>query len=326
MITSNPRIVLAGSVNSSGKTLEKLLEYEMNLVGVLGLDPSSSKNVSGYTDLGKYSIGENVKFQYFKKINSDKAVRFVRGCRPDVMFVVGLSQLVKEPLLSLPTFGCIGFHPTKLPKGRGRAAVAWLILGKAPGAATFFLMGEGMDDGPILAQKEFEIHEEDYAQDVIDKIMDKIDGCLDELLPKMQAGCIDPVPQKHSKATYLGKRKPVDGWIKWENSAKEIVRLVRAVSKPLPGAYSFINGRKITVERASLATTTNYVGVTGSILKKDRNKGLLVQGGDGLAWLHQVSGISIDDLRVGQKFGSLFEYRLNMLNIEIGKFKASQDG
>lgn len=318
MITRNPRIVLAGSVNSSRKTLEKLLEYEMNLVGVLGLEPSSAKRVSGYVDLGKYTTERGVKFQYFQNINSDDVTCFVKSCRPDVMFVVGLSQLVREPLLSLPTSGCIGFHPTKLPKGRGRGAVAWLVLGKAPGAATFFLMGEGMDDGPILVQVEFDVDENDYAQDIIDKILARIDNCLDKLLPEMKTGSVSSVPQDHDKATFLGKRNPEDGWIKWENSAKEIVKLVKAVSWPLPGAFSFINEKKITIERASVATNMNYTGVTGRILKRDDDKGLLIQCGKGLIWLHQIREISVNDLKIGQKFGSSLEY---WLNTEISKLK-----
>ncbi len=326
MFTSNPRIVLAGSVNSSRKTLEKLFEYEMDLAGVLGLDPSLSEKVSGYVDLKKHSIEKGVEFKYFTNINSADVVRFVKSCRPDIIFVVGLSQLVRETLLNLPTCGCIGFHPTKLPKGRGRGAVAWLILGKAPGAATFFLIEKGMDDGPILAQEEFDVNKNDYAQDVIDKILVKIDDCLDKLLPKMKTGSINPVPQNHSAATYLGKRNPEDGWIQWDNSAKGIVRLVKAVSKPLPGAFSFINGNKVIVERASVENSKNHIGVTGRILKKEPDKGLLVQSGDGLVWLHQIRGISIDDLRISQKFGSFFEYRLNILNTEMNSLKLLPNG
>lgn len=310
----NPRIILAGSVNSSRKTLEKLFEHQMNVVGVLGLDPAVSGNVSGYNDLKRYTDEAKADFQHFKKINSDEVVSFVRDHKPDYLFVVGLSQLVREPLLSLPAAGCIGFHPTKLPEGRGRGAVAWLILGKAPGAATFFLMGEGMDDGPILAQEEFEVEDGDYARDVIDKITSKIDACLDKLLPQMKAGNLDPVEQDHSKATFLGKRNPEDGIIKWDNSAKEILRLIRAVSEPLPGAFSFINDTKVIIDKASVEKSLSYIGVTGRILKKDSEKGLLVQTGNGLIWLHDFRGISSEEVSTGQKFHSNVNAHLSIEN------------
>ncbi|MFH5886337.1 methionyl-tRNA formyltransferase [Halalkalibaculum sp. DA3122] len=322
MTESNPRIALAGSVNSSRKTLEKLFEHDMNVVGVLGLDPSVSGNVSGFVDLKRQCEQEGFgNFRYFTDINAGEVRHFIDEWRPDYLFVVGLSQLVKEPLLSLPSSGCIGFHPTRLPEGRGRGAVAWLILGKAKGAATFFKMGAGMDDGPILAQQPFEVEEEDYAQDVIDKIIGAIGTCLDELLPGMQAGTVEAREQNHADATYLGKRNPEDGWINWQDSARSIVTLVRAVSSPLPGAFACIKGQKIIIDRASVETELNYIGVAGRILKKDPQKGVLVQAGDGLLWLHELRGIAPDELRVGQQFGSLEEYRFEQLNNKIVKLE-----
>jgi len=317
----NPRIVLAGSVNSSRKTLEKLFQHKMNVVGVLGLAPEVSVNVSGYVDLKKQVNNQNVKFSYFTKINSETSVKFVRECKPDFFFVVGLSQLVNKELLEIPTVGCVGFHPTKLPEGRGRAAVAWLILGKAPGAATFFEMGEGMDDGPILAQQPFEISKNDYAQDVIDKITDKIGDCLDNLLPAMQSGTIRPLKQDHSKATYLGKRNPEDGLICWENPASEINALVRAVSSPLPGAYSFYDGKEVVIDRASAENEIEYVGVAGRIIKIDPNKGVLVCTGDGSIWIKEVRGTSFGNFRVGQTFRSESYASIESLKDEIKKLK-----
>ena len=236
---------------------------------------------------------------------------------PDYMFVVGLSQLVGESMLSIPKIGCVGFHPTKLPEGRGRGAVAWLILDKAPGAATFFLMGEGMDDAPILAQKEFEVNEDDYAQDVIDKIVDKIGGCLDTLLPQLKCGEVKPVKQDHSQATYLGKRNPEDGWIDWEKSSGEIVRLIRAVSTPLPGAYCSYQGKKIIIDKATVGCNLKHIGVTGRVLKIDPSKGVLVQAGDGWVWLNRFRRINIDEFKIGSKIGSKTDYKFENLNREV---------
>lgn len=317
----NPRIVLAGSVNSSRKTLEKLFQHKMNVVGVLGLDPEVSENVSGFVDLRKHVDHQNVKFSYFTKINSETSVKFVRECKPDFFFVVGLSQLVNKELLEIPTVGCVGFHPTKLPEGRGRAAVAWLILGKTSGAATFFEMGEGMDDGPILAQQPFEISKNDYAQDVIDKITDKIGDCLDNLLPAMQSGTIEPLEQDHSKATYLGKRNPEDGLICWDKSATEIATLIRAVSCPLPGAYSFYDGKKVIIDKVSVEIEIKYVGVPGRLLKVDLKKGVLVSAGDGSIWIQKVRGINFENFKVGQTFQSESQATIEVLKDEIKKLK-----
>ena len=174
ILPQNPRIILAGSVNSSWLTLQKLVEYKCNVVGVLGLDPASSRNVSGYRDLKPLAEENQIPFKYFSKLNDEEVYEFASHLNVDLLWVIGLSQLVREPLLSLAKHGNVGFHPTLLPKGRGRGAVAWMVLGKAPGAATFFLLDEGMDSGPILGQHPFEIGDQDYAGDVINRIRSAI--------------------------------------------------------------------------------------------------------------------------------------------------------
>jgi methionyl-tRNA formyltransferase len=317
MIDKNsPKIVIAGSVNSSKKTLGKLIEHGMNISGVLALSPEASVNVSGYQDLGKFAEENGLPYKYFEKINSDSVVKFVKDCAPDYMFVVGLSQLVKKPLLDLPKEFSIGFHPTKLPKGRGRAAVAWLILGKAPGAATFFRMSEGMDDGPILAQEEFNVSDDAYAQDVINQIVDKVGVCLDRFLPEIKKGKPKGMPQEHTKATYLGKRNPGDGLIDWSMTSNSILRLIRALSDPLPGAFTYYNDEKVIIKRAKIEPIERYVGVIGGILENEKN-GVLIQTGDGLIRCTQIEGVPAGDLRVGLKLGMDYAARIDQLKKEI---------
>jgi methionyl-tRNA formyltransferase len=325
MDKKNPKIVLAGSVNSSRKTLEKLIEHEMNITGVLGLSPSVSKNVSGYVDLEKLASKNKLKFSHFNNINDNDTEGFVKECEPDYLFVTGLSQLVKKPLLSIPESGCVGFHPTKLPEGRGRGAVAWLILDKAPAAATFFIMREGMDDGPILVQEEFKIAEEDYAMDVIHNIVEAIGSGLDRCLPMMKKGKLNATEQDHSRATYLGKRNPEDGKIDWSESASDIHRLIRAVSDPLPGAFTYYDGMKVMIERATIEHKLQYTGVNGSILLKDDEQGILVQSGSGLLWMSEFSGIDSGIIRVGQKFGMCYEDQILALQKKFEFLKGKND-
>lgn len=324
-IPADSRIVLAGSVNSSRKTLEKLIEHEMNVVGVLGLHPERSNNVSGYVDLREPAQAQQLPFHYFSNINDQEVVDFLTATQPDLFFVIGLSQLVKEPLLSVPTIGCIGFHPTELPAGRGRGAVAWLILGKAPGAATFFLMGEDMDDGPILAQQPFDVGLDDYAQDVVDKIVEAIGDCLDGMLPPLKRGQLTPRPQNHARATYLGKRNPEDGLINWLDTAAEIHRLIRATSSPLPGAYTYYGDQKIVIQRAVIEHERNIQGVAGRILAYDVDKGILVQTGQGLLWLSEVEGLAPAEMRIGKKLGLDYERELLRLKRELAELKARSE-
>ena len=86
----------------------------------------------------------------------------------------------------MPKLGCIGFHPTLLPKGRGRAPLAWLILKEKKGAASFFLMDKKADSGPVFVQEPFEIEDNDDASRVEKKIEIAIEKALDKWLPELK--------------------------------------------------------------------------------------------------------------------------------------------
>lgn len=315
-ITKNPNIMLAGSVNSSKKTLQKLIEHDMNITGVLGLHPDRSKNVSGYCDLKKLADDAKIPFLYFSKINDEEIISFIEDHKPDLLFVIGLSQLIHEKLLNIPTYGCVGFHPTRLPEGRGRGAIAWLVLGKTKGAATFFILDEGMDSGPILVQENFEVGKDDYAQDVINNLLVAIGRALDKLLPEMKKGQVDAKEQDDTKASYLARRKPADGLINWHKSAKDIYKLIRAVSAPLPGAYTYYKGNKIVIEKAELEHNKKIIGIEGRIVEV-ADKGLLVQTGDGLIWVTKLEGLGLSSFKVGEDFGINYESELHKLKSYI---------
>ncbi len=315
--SDRPRIVLAGSVGSTRRTLAALIRHRLNVVGVLGLRVEKSANVSGYARLDDLANAASIPYAEFDNINTPETIAMVQEWSPDVLFVVGLSQLVGPELLALPRLGCVGFHPTHLPEGRGRAPVAWLTMENRPGAATFFVMDEGADSGPILAQEPFEVTGQDYASDVIRKLEDAIDVALDRWLPHLNAGEWEPLPQDDRKATYYGRRSPSDGLIDWNRPAREILALVRATSHPHPGAYTYAGGEKMIIWKASLEKTIPYRGVPGRILVVDEHKGFLVQTGDGLLWLEQVEAVTVGEsrpeLRLGMKLGYVVEDEINKL-------------
>ncbi len=326
MTASGLRIVLAGSVGSSRLTLLALLSHRANVVGVLELQPDDSTAVSGYARLHDVAIEAGVPCVGFQKLNEPEVVAQVREWQPDLLFVVGLSQLVKAELLSVPTLACIGFHPTCLPRGRGRAPVAWLVLDATPGAVTFFVMDEGADSGPILVQEPFDVRPTDDAEQVTASLEQAIVRALDRWLPSLLSGEWNPQPQDDTAATYHGKRAPEDGWIDWNKSAREIDALIRAASRPHPGAFTFLKDRKLLVWRAELDTMTPFRGVIGRVLLTDPQRGVLVQTGDGLLWLSEVAVADGDisqppKLAVGQRLGYVVEDEINQLKARIAELE-----
>ena len=306
---SEPQIVLAGSVNSSLLTLRALIRHRMKVAGVLGLSPAKSASVSGYTRMDELAEEAGIPYVAFDDLNAAGIVETVRRWAPDVFFIVGLSQMVKQDLLAIPRLGCVGFHPTRLPEARGRAPVAWMALEGRSGAATFFIMNQAADAGPILVQEPFAVTKADYSADITRKLEAAMDAALDRWLPRLKAGEWKAVPQDDSQATFYGKRSPEDGVIHWDRPAREIHALIRAASDPYPGAFTYINGRKLIIWRAEMETALPYRGVTGRIVHRDSAKGWLVQTGDGLLWLTKTAfppesgGAPPPKLRIGLLLG-----------------------
>ncbi len=321
-----PRIVLAGSVGSSRLTLQALLRHRANVVGVLELAPDDPSAISGFARLNDVAAEAGVPCVGFQNINAPEIVAQVREWHPELLFVVGLSQLVKAELLSVPKLACVGFHPTLLPRGRGRAPVAWLVLDAAPGAANFFVMDEGADSGPILVQEPFDVSPTDDAASVTVSLERAIERALNRWLPKLLAGEWNPQPQDEAWATYHSKRAPEDGLIDWSKSAGEIHSLIRATTRPHPGAYSYFKDRKLIVWRAELDTATPFRGVIGRVLLNDVRRGSLVQTGDGLLWLSEIEWGDGDTstppkLAVGQKLGYVVEDEIHRLKARIAELE-----
>ncbi len=310
------RYILIGSVDSSERTLQKLIDHQQNVVAVFGYTPEDSSGVSGYVDMQPTAAQNGLPFFPFQRIN-DHAQQ-IAELNPDIILVVGLSQLVNRKILDAATRFCIGFHPTMLPHGRGRAPLAWLVHEQIPGAATFFEMGEGADDGAIFVQSPFTVSATDTARDVSAKILIGLDQALDVLLPRFSNNDFHRTPQIHSEASYFGKRSAADGVIDWQSSAKQILRLIKAASHPHPGAFSFCKDEKLTIWNATEELTLRATGVVGCILQIDES-GFIVQTGLGL--LRVTDYESPVELRVGSRLGYYCESEIFELKKEIQQLK-----
>jgi methionyl-tRNA formyltransferase len=297
------KILVVGAVQTTKHTINQLLKYDFNIVGVLGHEPANVAKVSGWFDLKTFSSNEKLPYKGFKNISDQENLDWATEKQPDVIFAVGLSQLMSQSWLEMPKFGCIGFHPSHLPKGRGRAPLAWIVLEQATGSASFFLMGEGADDGPIFVQKTFEIEQNDDAASAECKIEKAIIESLDIWLPKLKTGEWNPVPQEELEASWCGKRAPEDGRISWENSAHSIDRLIKASSHPHPGSYTYFKDSKIAIWKSSIERNIPIQGVIGRVLLIDSIKGYLIQCGEGLIWLEDIDLPSDTKLQVGDKLG-----------------------
>ncbi len=304
------KVALIGSVSSSWYALDALICGGVEIVAVLGVDESQADRMSDYRSLRSLATVAGIPFRSFVKVSEPGVAEFLRAGAPDIIFVIGLSQLVPDALVSIAPHGGVGFHPTMLPEGRGRAPVAWTILKGARAAVNLFFLCAQPDAGDIIVQREVQVLGNDYAEDLIHRTNLVLRDVVVELSPLLTSGELPRTPQDHSKATYYPKRTPADGLIDFSATTDAVYRLIRAAGRPYPGAFTFCAGRKLIVWRGRPAESQDVAGPgePGRILVADENRTVLVATGDGGIWMTEIELERIDRpeeyLRVGAKLGS----------------------
>jgi UDP-4-amino-4-deoxy-L-arabinose formyltransferase/UDP-glucuronic acid dehydrogenase (UDP-4-keto-hexauronic acid decarboxylating) len=186
-----------------------------------------------------------------EKVNEAPWPAMVREARPDYLFSFYYRSMLKEEILSAPRLAALNLHGSLLPKFRGRAPVNWvLVKGETETGVTLHVMEIKPDAGDIVGQAAVPIAFEDTAVALFGKMEAAAGALLDELLPKLFRGEIPRRRNEIEKGSYYGGRKPADGRIDWSAPALACYNLVRAVTRPYPGAFAMRDGAPLLVWRA----------------------------------------------------------------------------
>ena len=190
----------------------------------------------------------------------------IAGMQPDVIFSFYYRKLLGTKILTLAPCGAFNLHGSLLPRYRGRAPTNWVLLnGETETGVTLHWMTAAADAGDIVAQQRVSIAADDTAASLGDKLLVQASEMLDQVLPEIAAGRAMRVPQDEAQASYFGGRSAADGQLDWRNTATKCHNLVRAVTQPFPGAFSFAGERKLIVWQTRTQASDHSVA-PGTIL------------------------------------------------------------
>ena len=213
---------------------------------------------------------ENVWFGSVAKLCEDKNIPYItpnanqlmglipqiQTLAPDYLFSFYYRHMIPAELLACAKIAALNMHGSLLPKYRGRAPVNWAILhGETQTGATLHIMEAKPDAGDIVGQSAVPIGRNETATDVFGKVSMAAVDVLTQVLPALVQGKVPRSPNNLSQGSYFGGRKPADGQIHWEQSAKQVHDLVRAVAPPYPGAFTDWQGQRMIVAQTSLEGT-----------------------------------------------------------------------
>jgi methionyl-tRNA formyltransferase len=217
----------------------------------------------------------------------------LRRLAPDVIVVAAFGQILRREVLEVPRFCCVNVHASLLPRHRGASPITASILAGDPEAgATIMLMDEGLDTGPLLAQRSIPIAPEDTTGSLTDKLSHLGAALLLETLPRWVAETITPQPQDETLATHTHLLKKEDGIIDWQLPAEVLARQVRAYF-PWPGASTTWHGKTLKIQQATALPPKTRAGEgeaagTVNLRNVDGVKALLVRCGQGYLRLEVI--------------------------------------
>ena len=287
------KYVFAGGMTISAELLETLCRSGHHPECAFGY-PASLSHRSNYRALDTVAKRFGFPLTHTQNINATIVEKTLAEIRPDWFLVFGWSQLVKASLLSIPKFGTLGFHMTKLPEGRGRAPIAWtLVKGMTEGAVTLLWLDPGVDSGPIAAQRGFAISVLDDAEVAVGKVNRIACDLILQVLPQMKNGSLPRIQQDEAAASHWPKRSPKDGEIDWTLDISSIYNLIRGIARPFPGAFTHIDGTRVNVWRSGLVRISHSYP-SGQILGPyvmpgvSAEAGIVVTAKDGFLILREV--------------------------------------
>jgi len=180
--------------------------------------------------------------------NTEEWIALGSAALPDFVFSFYYRYMLGNAWLALPRLGALNIHGSLLPKYRGRAPVHWAIIhGETVTGASLHYMVEKPDAGALVDQESVPILPNDNALDVSMKVAAAAEQVLRRSLPRLIAGTADIRPLDLKQGSYFGKRTPEDGRIDWRLGAAQVHDLVRAVAPPFPGAFTEVNGQRLSI-------------------------------------------------------------------------------
>ena len=203
----------------------------------------------------------------------------------DLGVVVAFGQILPQKLLDYPSHGCINVHGSLLPRWRGAAPIQRsIIAGDKETGVQLMRMEAGLDTGAVYSTAKTPISPCDTFLSLHDRLAVLGAELLTQDLKRIVSGELFSIPQQEQGLTYAEKIKKEEGLINWTKSAEEIHRLIHGLS-PSPGAYTFINGKRLKLLKVESRTedsqATHTPRAAGTITTLESNGVIEVACGSG---------------------------------------------
>ena len=212
------------------------------------------------------AVEKNLKVFQFASLKSPEATQAMKDIGADIGIMAFVLQFAPQEFVNIPKHGTIQYHPSLLPKYRGPSSINWPISrGEKKTGLTIFRPTDGLDEGPVILQKETDISENDTLGTVyFDRLFPMGVKAMLEAADLVVAGKHKEIVQDESKASYEGWFRANEAKINWHNHVDAIHDTIRGAD-PAPGAWTTLNGKKVQLFGSKKHLVRTFGAVKGKV-------------------------------------------------------------
>lgn len=257
------RIAIVGQSDFGKAVLEAFLARQDTVAGVFC---APEKPGATADPLRLAAEQQHIPVYQFGSLKTEEAHRTLRMLDTDVGVMAYVLQFAPQDFATIPRYGMIQYHPSLLPRFRGPSSINWpIICGETRTGLTIFRPTDGLDEGPILLQKETPIGPDDTLGSVyFDRLFPLGIEALKEAADLVvRHGAVGRV-QDESQASYQGWCRDAEARVGWHQHIDATYNLIRGCD-PAPGAWTTSKGKKIRLHAARKHPAQRFEQVKGSV-------------------------------------------------------------
>jgi methionyl-tRNA formyltransferase len=257
------RLAIIGQQKFGKSALDAFIERGDTVAGVF----CAPEKPGGAPDPLRVGAEERgIRLFQFPSLKAAEAKDALRGLSVELGVMAYVLQFAPQDFTEIPRYGMIQYHPSLLPKYRGPSSINWpIIRGDTRTGLTIFRPSDGLDEGPVLLQKETPIGPDDTLGSVyFDRLYPMGVEALKEAADLVVGGRAKATVQDESQASYEGWCRDAEAQINWHNHIDQVYNLIRGCN-PAPAAWTSLNGKKLRVLEARKHLARTFGQVKGKI-------------------------------------------------------------
>jgi len=257
------RIAIIGQQDFGKAVLDAFLARGDEVAGVF----CAPEKEGAKADVLKVAAQEKgVKVFQFPSLKSAEAAAAMRGLNAEIGIMAFVLQFAPQEFVKIPKRGTIQYHPSLLPKYRGPSSINWpIIRGETKTGLSIFRPTDGLDEGPVILQKETPISADDTLGSVyFDRLFPMGVKAMLEAADLVMAGKHRETVQDEALASYEGWCRAAEARINWASHVAFIYNLIRGCN-PAPGAWTSLNGKKLQIFDSRKHVFRTFGAVKGKV-------------------------------------------------------------